>query len=540
MTRTRFLLMLALLAAGCDGTADEVSLPDAGASDSAIMTAEVDSGTAADSAVEVDAAVVNPNSVCPPAGQRQLVQVLPGVLPSDMLNWTCENRYLLLGPVVVYSGDPVAPQVLRIGPGVLVQGRGATETDAPGLLLVTRTGRLEAEGTVEDPIVFTSSEGIGARARGDWGGITFTGRAGRARSVEGMDPTYMLAGVPMSTYLEYGPFADDSDGGVSDASAEVSDAGVDGDASMDDAGATNTLSAEDAAWSCGSLKYVRVEFASYELANGSETNAIQLYACGSDTHLDYVQSHRSGDDGIELFGGSPTLKHFVATGASDEQLDWDDGYHGCMQFVVGHKYTDTSSGEGIEGGSSADAEPARGRVHPRVLNMTLIGTNGAGGAGAGLKFQGAAEGYFRNLIISGFNSGYINVVHTITAENVRATPPLLTIRNSILFRAMAGQDWPDVEAVPDAGVATQPLRESMFFSDGNQVGVDPQLVLPFNETAPDYMPVSAGGPTSSANAEVPMDVAACPGFFDTSAQFVGAFAPGGTNWMAGWTSFPAD
>jgi hypothetical protein len=38
-------------------------------------------------------------------------------------------------------------------------------------LFVTKGSKLIAEGTVSSPIVFTSGNSVGNRARGDWGGV---------------------------------------------------------------------------------------------------------------------------------------------------------------------------------------------------------------------------------------------------------------------------------------------------------------------------------------------------------------------------------
>ena len=61
------------------------------------------------------------------------------------------------------------------------------------------------------------------------------------------------------------------------------------------------------------------------------------------------------------------------------------------------------------------------------------------------------------------------------------------------------------------------------------------LPAPYNATAPGITPPT-GSPAATGAATPPDD-----GFFDTSATFLGAVPPGASsNWMTGWTAFPAN
>jgi hypothetical protein len=70
--------------------------------------------------------------------------------------------YLLQGFVYVKDGA-----TLTIPAGSLILGQSSTQ----GSLIVERGGKLIADGTAQEPIVFTSQQPAGLRARGDWGGI---------------------------------------------------------------------------------------------------------------------------------------------------------------------------------------------------------------------------------------------------------------------------------------------------------------------------------------------------------------------------------
>ena len=91
---------------------------------------------------------------------------------------------------------------------------------------------------------------------------------------------------------------------------------------------------DDSAYDCGQLNYTRIEFAGFELTEGNELNGLTLGACGTATTLNYVQVHEGLDDGIEVFGGAPNLKHIVLSNIEDDSLDWDQGFQGNIQFLL--------------------------------------------------------------------------------------------------------------------------------------------------------------------------------------------------------------
>src|SRR5918993_3103364 len=101
-----------------------------------------------------------------PGIDKPVVVVTGEVTGTD--TWSSNNYYVLRGAVFVRDGG-----VLNIGPGTQVIG----EAGSVGTLIVERGGRLNAMGTREAPIVFTSDQPAGSRARGDWGGIIINGRA---------------------------------------------------------------------------------------------------------------------------------------------------------------------------------------------------------------------------------------------------------------------------------------------------------------------------------------------------------------------------
>jgi hypothetical protein len=161
-----------------------------------------------------------------------------------------------------------------------------------GTLVIDRGGKLMAEGTAAEPIVFTSALAPGTRDRGDWGGIVILGNAPvnqPSPAIEGITPAVIFGGT-------------------------------------------------DNADNSGVLKYVRVEFAGIELTPNNETNSITLGGVGSGTKMDYTQVSFGGDDGFEWFGGSMNSKNLVAFAMWDDCFDVDFGFTGKVQFAVSVRY----------------------------------------------------------------------------------------------------------------------------------------------------------------------------------------------------------
>jgi hypothetical protein len=206
---------------------------------------------------------------------------LTGTLQTQTL--TKDNKYLLKGQVFVRENS-----ILTIEPGTIIFGDKGTK----GTLIIDRGGKIIAEGTANEPIVFTSALAPGSRDRGDWGGIVILGKARTNQAdpvIEGVTPTVIFGGDN-----------DDDNSGI--------------------------------------LKYVRVEFAGIELTPNNETNSITLGGVGRGTTMEYCQVSFGGDDGFEWFGGALNAKHLIAFGMWDDCFDVDYGFTGKVQFGLSVRY----------------------------------------------------------------------------------------------------------------------------------------------------------------------------------------------------------
>ena len=166
---------------------------------------------------------------------------------------------------------------------------------------------------------------------------------------------------------------------------------------------------DDDAHDCGSLEYVRIEFAGFDLAENDELNGLTVGGCGTQTTLDYIQVHRGLDDAVEFFGGTASISHLVASGMGDDGLDWDTGWRGDADDVIIHHFaSSTGSPNGIEADNNEDSNNTEPRSAPNVTNVTIIGDGSRGGTAAdgwGIVHRVGSWGVLSGLVVEGFGAG---------------------------------------------------------------------------------------------------------------------------------------
>ncbi len=443
-----------------------------------------------DASVDPDAQVEPGDAFVPrclPFEERPLVEV-SGAVTSDT-TWDCNHLWSIHRAIDVEGPSPDAPAVLTIEPGTVIV-LGTSATGVLGALLVGRQGRLVAEGSASEPITFTSDRRPSERSSGDWGGIVLSGRA-RLNTPGGESTINALVGSGSS------------------------------------ATTCGSLTPDDA-WDCGRLRYVRVEFAGGTIAGASSGLAgLTLAACGTGTVVDYLQTHRTADDGLTIYGGRVDLRHVVVSASEEEVLDWNLGWDGRAQFLVGWQLPaglggQDAPGQGFLEGDSEDRTP---HSSPILYNVTA---RGAADGGEGLRLQTATELLLGNAIIDARGGG-ANVVE-ICGDSTAAltTGPMapLRITSSLLSAHFGIAEGSCADTFDERGWVCQP-----------GVTCDPMLDLSFGAdiTAPSFAVPGVLRRVCDASPTDPAD--GRPPFFDASATFCGAV--GTDDWTAGWTEFPA-
>ncbi|TKB44483.1 hypothetical protein [Thalassotalea mangrovi] len=277
------------------------------------------------------------------------------------LTLTSNNLYALDGPVFV-GGDNVDSAVLNIEAGTTIFGRSGDD-----YLVVSRGSQINAMGTQANPITFTSSEDVngGITGSGQWGGIVLLGNAPSNKC-----PT---------------------DGSACALQVEgVQEGAVFGGTQEDD--------------SSGTLRYVVVKHAGYEIAPDNELNGITFGGVGSGTKVEYIQVHENADDGIEFFGGNVNAKYVVLTSNKDDSVDWDNGFKGNLQYVlVKHDANNGESNRAIEADNDGSTPGKQPQSNPTIANMTIIGNDfdTADKDSEGIYLREGTRAQLHNFVVTG-------------------------------------------------------------------------------------------------------------------------------------------
>ncbi len=362
------------------------------------------------------------------------------------------KTYVVQGQVTVVAGG-----VLTVDPGVTVMG--STNQDQPNFIAVLADGQIIADGTRDEPITFTGP----VAEPGSWAGLVLAGRS--------------LCNDAPDTEL----------GCNFEAIPDV----VFGGQKFDD--------------NSGILRYVRILWAGQVINEDEELNSLTLCGVGSGTTLEYVQVHGGLDDGFEMFGGSVNGRYLVASQVGDDMFDFDDGYFGRLQFLLGwqgsQNHDQTPDSNGVESDNSNDNNDIQPRTKPVISNLTLVGSvNGNEGA----RIRRGSAGLYHNTLITGFKDRCLNVDGTSSQGLPNSD---LAFHYSFVGECGGGAFEGGGQALWNAGT-------------GNRTG-NPQL----NGWIP-----AAGSPLRTGG-QAPDD-----GFF-INANYVGAF-DGVYDWTAGWIYGP--
>lgn len=373
--------------------------------------------------------------------------------------------YVLSGRVRV-GGDNTNSATLTIQPGVTVYGKSGAD-----FLVISRGSKINASGTAANPITMTSVQDVigSPTAAGQWGGLVLLGNA------------------------------------ITNKCPDINNCSVQAEGEAGPYGGAN------AADSSGTLNYVVVKHAGYEVIPDNELNGITFAGVGSGTQCSNIQVHQNVDDGVEFFGGSVNCKNVVLTSNGDDNVDWADGYNGKLQFVlVKMDPNNAKANRGIEGDNQAGNLTAAPVSNPTVANMTIIGNAFDGDDDSeGVLLRAGTNAQLANFVITG-PAGMGECLEIESNESrAFAAAGQLTMTNSVISC--------QTEAVKGT-VATGVTTEAWFLGQtGNKVLKDGTAVLNGIFTTD----------TTAAK-----DMKTVDSFFDT-VNFVGAVSQS-NNWTAGW------
>jgi len=270
--------------------------------------------------------------------------LLTGTIGTDKI-LTADKVWTLRGRVTVTSGT-----TLTIEPGTIIKAEAGTGANA-SCLLVARGAKLYAQGTYNQPIIFTSTaddiqpgqrrgSSLNSGINGLWGGVIVCGNAPISADAESVQ----IEGIPAS----------DQNG---------------------------LYGGNDVADNSGILNYVSIRHGGANIGEGNEINGLTLGGVGSGTVIDNIEIVANQDDGIECFGGTVDVSNILVWGVGDDAIDIDQAYSGTIHNAIVIPTAITDHALEIDGGEGA------WNAAFSVTNCEVISTL------AQAHFRAGAEGY---------------------------------------------------------------------------------------------------------------------------------------------------
>jgi len=370
---------------------------------------------------------------------------------------------------------------LSIQPGVIVYASGAS------FLNVNRGNTINASGTAERPIIFTSRDNVLGlntdTSSGQWGGVVISGR-----------------------------------GQVTDCLAPGATPGtVNCERQVEGAATPAVFGGASNAGTNGTLRYLQIRFSGFVLSGNNELQSLTTGGTQEDTVFENIMSFNSADDGAEFFGGAVNMKRFIAVGAEDDSIDSDTGVKANLQYVI--VVHNNNNHDTIIEADSDDLRDATPRQNTRIANFTFIQGAPAADGSAAIRLRGGTDYALVNGILVSPQDECLRVQH---AETVRAADPALDDVGPPIFQSVVmqcgGATTPFIGSAPVTAQQVQDLFTGG--STANSFSYTPTLTNLFINGANESAVVAANATALSS-------------FFDTT-DFIGAARTSDT-WYQGWT-----
>jgi len=440
-------------------------------------------------------------SVTTPVGT---IEVSSDITTSTL--WTANNTYVLKGFIHVANGA-----TLTIEPGTRIVGDFNTIGSS---LFIMRGAKIQALGTAQQPIVFTSSRPAGQRQAGDWGGLVILGNGivNRAAPV-------ILEGTgtgPSNPAIDY-------------------------------AGGSNNAD------NSGVLRYVRIEFAGYATAPDAELNSLTLAAVGSGTQISYVQSLNGLDDSFEFFGGAVDAQYLVSYNSGDDHFDASEGYSGRIQYGIAYQTRTviprpaagnvSSDPQGVEndgcnGSNCTSGQNSLPYTIPMFANLTLVGppssvTNSSGNIG--MMLRRGTGGYYINNVVARWSRAGMSLRDQTTLDRIAESN--MYLRN-LLFAETPVVCQPQTGSTVQGCVdlAANAITDALT-TTATSLFVGLPTTEPTGTAQLDWTPSAGSAANSGGLNSFTGDIAAKAAGFVVPTAYRGAAGIGGVKWWEGWTNF---
>lgn len=501
-----------------------------------------------------------------------------------------ETEMFLIRPIFVSSK-------LTINAGCIIRGnpRGqafsaVTPTvGAPGALIISQGGFLDAQGTASNPIIMTTgaqdvnSDGIADDLASGGNGFAdqWNGVGGLPAQLDDTPTTNPLAPLDAAGNQNAGLW-----GGMvllGRAPTNLGENQVTGYGTSTVEGlAVPGYPAGGARYggyqphdSSGIIRYVSVRYAGDEIGSGNELNGVTLGGVGDGTIFEFVEVFANQDDGMEWFGGTMNARNLVNSMIGDDALDIDQGYNGNIQHALVAQTFFTENDGGVFGAASGDnmgewdgddcdpcniqidnvsfATPANPRswpnAHPIIYNMTGLGALDEDGNNPAVSIAGAnrgirpRDGWTGALVNSILNNVDASVCQIETSAGDHEADIVRIVASTFADSVAPAIDCPAAITAGDAAVARGEYDGGSvnFPSATGEILVQDNYFFDPQGVAGKLLGSKVGAPADPRPAN-PTDANVSGGVrprgagLDASASYRGAFPASQPLWTAGWTA----
>jgi hypothetical protein len=243
----------------------------------------------------------------------------------------------------------------------------------------------------------------------------------------------------------------------------------------------------------GILRFISNRYGGFIIATDVELNSYSFYGVGRNTTCEFLEAWNNADDDFELWGGDVNLRWVLSLFCGDDGLDTDQGYLGCVQYLVQIQNNGIgTNGVSVSGRSTSnygdsltenDGPESNNSAVPystyTLANGTLIG-RGYGSASyssgpfAGPNFKDNAGAHFYNTIIMDNPHGAVMITDRVAneADNTFSAAGNSSINRFATNRSSGGFDAADRGndlVTADTGAAALPdgyFKNVWFYRNG--------------------------------------------------------------------------
>lgn len=172
--------------------------------------------------------------------------------------------------------------------------------------------------------------------------------------------------------------------------------------------------------SSGTFRFVSIRHGGEEIGEANEINGLTLGGVGAGTLIEFVEIYSNNDDGFEFFGGTVNTRYLAVTTVADDSFDIDEGFTGLGQFWFSFQADDEYNGDqsGEHDGTKANfsslghANIAGGNSSEGGLTLAFPTIYNATYVGGGLYGNRVQDSTSNQLftIRDGFGGAYFNSI----------------------------------------------------------------------------------------------------------------------------------